>query len=440
MPPHGSGALAPHKFLFPGLKARLLSLAVFLLWTNLTLAQTEESIVINDDLDIPITRYQAFADEAPILLWLPSSRGTSNKQAITASALGDLDIETWVIDLHTAYFIDAGRRSVQHFKAQDIADLIQVATTQTNKKVFVMATDMVAKPALEGIALFQQQAAQSGGKADIGGVILFHPNLSYPAIEPGKPVEYVPISHNSTIPIYFIQPSISTRQWRSLELQETLQAGGSPVFMHTMPGVHAGFHLRQDEDLNDADFEQRERLPENLKTAIRLLSLQATAPTPDTFTDEQVSARNKREYGLNKLQNDTALPLSLQNLDAQLINIDYAENKLTLVSFWASWCEPCIKELPSLKRLHDDYAAKGLHIVTVNIGETRQEVSEAIDTFKMDAYTNLRDPDGVAMNAWHVYGFPSNFLITANGTMHYGSIGGVEWDEPEVREVIDGLL
>jgi len=413
---------------------------VSLLWAAISQAQVEESIVINDDLDIPITRYDAFADDAPILLWLPSSRGTSHKQAITAGALGDLDIETWVVDLHTAYFIDVGRRSVQHFKAQDIADLIGVASERTGKKVFVMATDSVAIPALEGIALSQQQAAKSGKDADIGGAILFHPNLSYPATEPGKPVGYVPISHNSTIPIYFIQPSISTRQWRSLELQETLQAGGSPVFMHAMPGVHAGFHMRRDEDLNEADFEQRERLPENLKTAIRLLSLQAAAPAPGAFSDIQATGKKKRRYGLNELENNAALPLVLKNLDAELINIEYAGNKLSLISFWASWCEPCIKELPALRRLHDDYFDKGLRIVTVNIGESTQEINETVDTFAMDVYTNLRDPDGVAMTAWHVYGFPSNFLVTADGTMPYGSIGGVEWDEPEVRNIIDSFL
>ena len=373
-------------------------------------------------------------------MWLPSSRGISNKQAITAGALGDIDIETWVVDLHTAYFVDTGRRSVQHFMAQDIADLIQVAAARTSQKVYLMATDGVAKPALEGIALSQQQAAQSGRELSVGGAILFHPNLSYPATEPGKPVRYLPVTLNSTIPIYFIQPSISTRQWRSLALQKALQSGGSPVYMHAMPGVNAGFHMRPDEDLNDADFEQRQRLPKDLKTAITLLSSQAAVSAPEKVSFKPEAPKSKRRYGLNDLNDRPALPLALENLDERLIKVDYAENKLSLVSFWASWCEPCIKELPSLKRLSDDYADKGLRIVTVNIGETNMTIREAIDTFSMEAYINLRDPEGVAMNAWHVYGYPSNFLITSEGVMSHGSIGGVEWDAAEVRNIIDELL
>ena len=99
-----------------------------------------------------------------------------------------------------------------------------------------------------------------------------------------------------------------------------------------------------------------------------------------------------------------------------------------------------IKELPSLKRLHDDYADKGLRIITVNIGEEKQAIEQAVERFAMSGYANLLDPEGIAMNTWHVYGYPSNFLITSDGAMDYGSIGSVEWDEAEVREIIEKLL
>jgi thiol-disulfide isomerase/thioredoxin len=210
--------------------------------------------------------------------------------------------------------------------------------------------------------------------------------------------------------------------------------------MHPMPGVQAGFHMRPDDDLNDADLLQRARLPDDLKRAINLLALQAPVAAPDNLSMKLEPEKAKRQYGLNKLNKQTALPLALENLDSQLIEIDYADNKLSLVSFWASWCEPCIKELPSLRRLYDDYADQGLRIVTINIGEPLQDIREAVDAFSMSPYTNLRDPEGIAMNAWHVYGYPSNFLINNRGVMRYGSIGGVEWDTPEVREIIDKLL
>lgn len=419
-----------------------------ILWLSLTTpawAQIEESININDDLDIPIMRYEAFAEEAPILLWLPSSRGTSNRQAMTASALGDLDIETWVVDLHTAYFVDVGRSSVQHFKAQDIADLIEIASERARKKVYLIATDSVAKPALEGVARHQQQAALSGKPSDVGGVILFHPGLSYPTIEPGRPVRYVPVAKSSTVPIYYIQPSISTKQWQSLEIQETLQSGGSPVFLHPMPGISAGFHMRPDEDLSDADFAQRKRLPEDLKRAIKLLSSHAAATPPKSFSTSSNRSDNIRRYGLQALrepdgQDRTAPPLTLIDLQSQNIPVDYAENKISLINFWTSWCDPCRDELPSLKRLYDDFHNKGLRVITINVGESPDEIQLAIKEFSMSGYTNLRDPEGETMNAWNVHGYPTNFLVTASGVLSHGSIGGVAWDDAEVRTVIKSLL
>jgi thiol-disulfide isomerase/thioredoxin len=411
-----------------------------LLSASIVIAQIDESVPIHDELDIPVIRYAVSTENAPILLWLPSSRGTSNQQAQTALGLQNLAIETWLIDLHSAYFVDAGRNSTQFFQAADIEKLITVAASRTQGKIYLVATDSVAKLALEAIALSQQQAEKMGKQSPVRGVILFHPGLSYRATEPGMPVEYLPIAKNSTIPIYFIQPSISTRTMRSQELQTVLQSGGSPVFMHSMKGVNAGFHMRPDEDLNEADFKQRKRLPIDLKQAIQLLSIQAIADTPETVSGQKNTDRPGRRFGLNKLNERTAHALILGNLEANTIAIDYAKNKLNLVSFWASWCQPCIDELPSLKRLHDDYADKGLRVITVNIGETAEDVQRAIKTFSMSSYTNLLDLDGEAMTAWNVYGFPSNFLVTQAGDLRYGSIGGVAWDEPEVRERVDSLL
>ena len=98
---------------------RLLSLLLCLLISPVS-AQVEESIRINDELEFPIKRYEAFAEEAPILLWLPTSRGLSSRLSLTTTALGDLDIESWTVDLHTGYFIDTGRSSINEFKPEDL--------------------------------------------------------------------------------------------------------------------------------------------------------------------------------------------------------------------------------------------------------------------------------------------------------------------------------
>ena len=402
-------------------------------------AQTEENITLNDgELEIPYLRYAAFADDAPILLWLPSSRGTSSQQALTAIALGDIDIETWAVDLHMGYFIDPTRSSVQYFKAEDIANIIQKASEQTSQKIYVMTNSSGAKPALKGIARYQQRVTELKTPMRLGGAILFHPALSTPSTEPGTAVGWAPIATHSTLPIYYFQPSISTKQWHSAEIIKALETGGSSVFFHPLKGVSAGFHMRPDDDLSDADLIQRERLPQDIKRAIRLLSLQKNIDVPASLA--ATAAPANRRYGLKTLASKPARAINLDNLATIKTQIEYDQHAASLISFWASWCEPCIKELPALRRLQEDYAHKGLNIVTINVGETIAEMQSALTDFKMQDYTNLRDPQGETMKAWNVYGFPTNFLVTQAGMVSHGSFGAVEWDDAEVRNVIDQLL
>lgn len=418
-----------------------LSCLFWLLLPELCLAQSEETIVVdNGNLEIPVQRYPAFADDAPILLWLPSSRGTSHMQAITATALGDIDIETWVVDLHSAYFVDTGRDSAEQFKTKDIAELIQFASERTSRKVYLLGTDSGALPVLRGIALAQQNTANSNSPSKIGGAILFHPSLMYPSSLPGSAASYRPIAKNSSIPIYYFQPSISTKQWHSQELIEVLRAGGSEVFFHPLPEILAGFHLRPDDDLRDIDIAQREMLPEMLKQAIQLLSIQTTPLAPKPVNNTQTAKNNRQRFGLKQLSGQNAKQLNLIDLKSKTVAVDYAQNQLSLISFWASWCEPCIKELPALARLSKDYTSKQLQIITINVGESKADIDKAIERFDMAPYLNLRDPQGEAMKDWNVYGFPSNFLVTQAGKLSHGSFGAIEWDEPENRKLIDSLL
>jgi len=404
-------------------------------------AQVESSVILNEgELDIPVTRYQAAGENAPLILWLPSSHGTSPNQFPTALGLSKIGIETWVVDLHTGYFLDPGRSSVDQFKAGDIAKLISRAAKEARGKLYLMSSDSGALPTLRGIARYQQLTAQSGDEMRVAGAILFEPKLNYPTNIPGEAARYLPVTSNSTIPIYYIQPTNSTRQWRSKEIIEQLQSGGSQVFLRVMPDIISGFQQRPDEDLNDIDFAQRDKLPAELKRATQLLAMQPVPDAPAIQSPEPAPTRVKAVFGLKTLAGNPALPLNLADANGKQINIDYSQQALSLVSFWASWCQPCIIELPALKRFYDDYAAKGVKVITINVGEAAPAMQAAIQHFKMQGYTNLSDPEGETMKAWNVLGFPTNFLVSRDGALSHGSFGAVEWDAPKVRELIDQQL
>ena len=105
-----------------------------------------------------------------------------------------------------------------------------------------------------------------------------------------------------------------------------------------------------------------------------------------------------------------------------------------LVQFWATYCVPCRKEIPSMNRLHEVLGDK-LAILAINIGETESEVKEFIQHFKPD-FTILYDTDRKVLNDWNVIAAPASFLIGPDGTIRYSLYGKTEWDSKEMIERI----
>jgi len=88
--------------------------------------------------------------------------------------------------------------------------------------------------------------------------------------------------------------------------------------------------------------------------------------------------------------------------------------KVVYVDFWASWCGPCAKSFPWLKAMHEQYAAKGLAIVAINLDKDRDK-AEAFLAGHPAPFTVAFDPQGKTAEAYQVAGMPSSYLIDATG-------------------------
>ncbi len=115
---------------------------------------------------------------------------------------------------------------------------------------------------------------------------------------------------------------------------------------------------------------------------------------------------------------------------------DY-KGKVVLVQFWATYCTPCRKEMPSMNRLQeklgDDFA-----ILAVNMGESPQEVDEFVAEVGPE-FTILMDQEGKAIANWKVFAAPSNFVVDRDGDIRYTLYGGVEWDSEEIVTALESL-
>jgi peroxiredoxin len=122
---------------------------------------------------------------------------------------------------------------------------------------------------------------------------------------------------------------------------------------------------------------------------------------------------------------------------------------VVLLNIWATWCPPCVKEMPALQRLHQALAADGLSIVAVSVdspptpgnirGVLSGDVRAFADSFGL-TFTVLHDPSGRIQGDYQVNGLPTTFLIDRDGRIRRKVMGAAEWDEPRFADEIRAML
>lgn len=131
--------------------------------------------------------------------------------------------------------------------------------------------------------------------------------------------------------------------------------------------------------------------------------------------------------------------LALTGLDGKSWRLTDARGQVVLLNFWASWCEPCRAEMPSLELLAQAYEAQGLRVVAVNLRET----DGAIRRFLAQMPTELpivRDVDGLAARAFDVRIYPTTVAIARDGRAAFWVIGETDWMSAAAREWLMPLL
>ena len=121
--------------------------------------------------------------------------------------------------------------------------------------------------------------------------------------------------------------------------------------------------------------------------------------------------------------------------------VDLADlrGKVVALNFWATWCEPCVEEMPSLARLQAQMAAAPFAVLAVDMGESEEKVAEFLERLKLDLRI-LFDHDSSATRRWKVGLLPATFLIDADGRIRYWQLGGAEWDSPRALAAVRALL
>jgi thiol-disulfide isomerase/thioredoxin len=132
-------------------------------------------------------------------------------------------------------------------------------------------------------------------------------------------------------------------------------------------------------------------------------------------------------------------PLALTDMSGAEVNLAALRGKVVLVNFWATWCEPCRDEMPSLDQLQRRLGQQDFKVLAVNIGEGQARIHQFLTAVPVD-FTIVRDTNSAAMKAWQVRILPSSFLIDQKGLLRYQLVGDANWNNAAAQAPILELL
>ena len=130
--------------------------------------------------------------------------------------------------------------------------------------------------------------------------------------------------------------------------------------------------------------------------------------------------------------------LRARTLAGQDVRLEDFAGRTVIVNFWATWCAPCVAEMPALQRLRDKLAADRVEVIAVNFQENAARIQPFVEKLML-TFPVVRDHDGALRAAWRVNVFPSSFVIGPDQRVALFAAGEIEWDDRAVESRIRSL-
>ncbi|MEK7215871.1 MAG: TlpA disulfide reductase family protein [Chloroflexota bacterium] len=105
--------------------------------------------------------------------------------------------------------------------------------------------------------------------------------------------------------------------------------------------------------------------------------------------------------------------------------------QMVVLNFWATWCPPCVEEMPSLERLHRKLRDRGVVVLGVSVDDDAVAYEQFLRDYHI-SFPNYRDPGGQIAGRYGTHMFPETYIIDPEGRVARKVIGSHRWDSPEV--------
>ncbi|HWO88761.1 MAG TPA: TlpA disulfide reductase family protein [Gemmatimonadales bacterium] len=122
------------------------------------------------------------------------------------------------------------------------------------------------------------------------------------------------------------------------------------------------------------------------------------------------------------------------------VGLERYRGQVVLINIWATWCEPCRVEMPSIQRLYDEFSAQGFRVAAISIDEADPEVVRNFQRSYNLTFEILHDRRRTIERIYQTTGVPETFILNREGRIVKKMIGAHEWDSPANRDLIRRLL
>jgi len=410
------------------------TLALFLFASHASAQEADYFELPVEDQELSISRY--IAEGEHLIIWIAPGYGTQQRAFDISKQLTKHGVEVWHVDLADSLFLTKNTSTMRSLDGRYVAGLIEAAHERTGKRITLLTRSYGAIPLLRGARLWQQRHMKD--KAEyLNGAILFSPELYSTVPSLGLDPIYTPITYATNIPIVIYQADKRGNRWQLASLLENLQQGGATVYTRIKRGIVGMMYLKDNSAIMQSVLKA---LPQEITTDLALLKRYPLAKTVVALPQ----LKQQDSHGLDStlkvfMGNPDPPALDLISIYGERIKRDHYRGKVTVVNFWASWCPPCVEEIPSLNNLREAMQGKPFELISVNYAESKQVVDDFLKLVKVD-FPVLLDEDGKVAASWNVLVFPSTFVIGPDGKIKSGVNGGIAWDSPEVIKALEGML
>jgi len=411
---------------------KYLPIALTLCLLNISPGYAEEIIVpVADDNELTVEKFDAKGNH--LVIWIAPEYGFRQNHQNLAKTLASQGIEVWQSNVLESLFLTQGTQSQKQLTGSYIADMIEYAHKTTGKNIIISGDSYASISALRAARQWQSRGIR---KSYLKGAVLFSP-YTYAYVPPlGVSPEYLPIVDATNIPLVIYQAQHSGIIGQFSTLFTKLQQHNNPVYLKKIPGIMSLFYQKQ------ATPQMKAGAKSVAGSINKMISLLSKHKTPDQSITLPTVTENKSgiDIYLKKFKGKAKpLGIRLYDTNGKLFEKNHFKGKVSVINFWATWCPPCVEEIPSLNRLKQKMKGKDFELISINYAEDKKVIDEFMKKINVE-FTVLLDQNGEFAKKWNVISYPSTFIIDKTGMIKYGVNAAIEWDNPELVQKIESMF